>query len=285
MNVSEEVLKCEKQILERLNAEDDLDEESILEQFDWETVEPALIRLLLSEHDNKAYELAAWIVWDALLDNKSIKDDILIALLHLRLNTEQNPYDDNTVWSVTSRTYGLSYDCSEYNPFHDLRLEMKLNKYDLSFRGKEALKKDACNGCPVIADYSKPSKCPGCGKDNLITVYEGIDLISECTNCGWSVVGSGFYPNCSNDETRYTVRISKEKYTNKQIIKLAKMFEESTVNMYEKSHSAYDLEIVKTYYDALNIMEQCWEIGIACCIDPMPPYCQFGKCNNTIRKG
>ena len=268
--------------MELLNDKDDVEEDIILEQYDWETVEPALIHILL-DNDKEAYELVSWIVWDAILDGKTINDDILIALLNLKLNTDKNPYDDNTVWSITSKAYGLSYDNSEYNPFRDLHLELKLNKYGLTFRSQEAVEKDACDGCPVIDDYSKPSLCPECGNNTVITTYEGVCIISDCKKCGWSVVGSGFYPNCSHDETKYTVRISREKYTNKQIIMLGKIFEKSTVKMAEECNSACDLEIAKPYHEALKVTEQCREAGIACCINPMPPYCQFGKCSYTAK--
>lgn len=282
MKLSEESLECEKQILKLISAGDDVEEDIILEQFEWETVEPALIRVLLEEYEKEKYSLVSRIVWDAIMDGNKIRNDVLVALLNLRLNTERTPYHDNTVWSITSRTYGLSYDCSEYNPFKDLRLELKLNMYGLSFRSKEEFKNDACDGCPVIADYSKLSKCPECGKDAMMTTYDGACMFYQCQNCGCEIIGASFYPKCSLDATKYTIRISRENYSKKQILLLARLFGYTLAKMFDFCSSDIDLELVRDYKDALEIMKQCWTAGLACCISPMPPYCQFGKCSHTV---
>ena len=282
MKIPEEVLKCEKQILELLNAEED-DEDIILKQYDWETVEAASLHILLAEHDREEYSFISRIILYGIWDGNSIKDDVLIALLNLRLNTEQHPYDDNTVWTITSGEYGLSYDNSEYNPFHDLRLEMKLNKYGLTFRTREELEKDACDGCPVIADYSKLSKCPECGKDTMTTTYDGACMLYHCQNCGLDIVGASFYPKCNHDKTKYTIRFSREDYSKDQILLLARLLGYPSVKMADYCSSSIDIEIVRYFKDALLIMEQCWTAGIACYINPMPPYCQFGKCSRTAK--
>lgn len=281
-NRIDDVQTCEEQIIQIWEDDperaDEAYEETIRPRFSWETVQSAVINILKSEQDKGLYEFASGIIWYALLDEECIDDGVLIALLNLRLNTEDKPYWDNRAWSITSELYHLSYDNSEYNAFKDLRLEWELNKIGLSFH---ETKTSMCTDCPVLWDRTKKTKCPECGKIEVTLDYDGACVTNTCAACGWQVLGFSFYPKCRMDGTIYTVRISREEYTNEHVILLARIFGKTSVEMRKRCSSMLDLETQRKFDDALDIMKKCWDNGLACYIDPVPTYKHYGECEET----
>ena len=52
--------------------------------------------------------------------------------MYYRLGDVNNPYANNTIWSIASELYGLDYCNSDYNPLKDEKILNKLAFYGIS---------------------------------------------------------------------------------------------------------------------------------------------------------
>ena len=129
------MLKGEKMIEEELIKaflSDDFEnevEETVLSKFCWDSVQDALISMLTDDrYTHSDYEKIADVFWGAVLDEKEIKKEAVIGLLYYRLGKKEAPYENNVIWSIASKVYGLEYGNSEYNPLQDQKILAELKK-------------------------------------------------------------------------------------------------------------------------------------------------------------
>ena len=124
-----------KELEDSLYSEDPIEyvEEKILSQFSWNEVQDALIYILLDDnHEDKDYETLAEIIWEAVLDGRTVKKAILVGLLYYRLGKKEAPYENNLIWSITTKLYNLDYSNSEFNPLMDPNILDTLSEYGIT---------------------------------------------------------------------------------------------------------------------------------------------------------
>lgn len=122
------------QIKTAFSDEDSFDqvEDTIIPKFGWEYVQQALFSILLDDKSSASmYENAANVIWGAVLDGRKIKKKTTIGLLYYRLGDVNDPYANNTIWSIASELYGLDYCNSDYNPLKDEKILNKLSFYGI----------------------------------------------------------------------------------------------------------------------------------------------------------
>lgn len=108
-------------------------EEKILPQFSWNDVQDALIFILLDDnHEDKDYETIAEIIWEAVLDERTVKKEAVVGLLYYRLVKREAPYENNLIWSITTKLYDLDYANSEFNPLMDPKILETLSEYGIT---------------------------------------------------------------------------------------------------------------------------------------------------------
>lgn len=87
--------------------------EKLILVFGWEALEVAMLTILASSNRQDHWEVAAGFFWGAVLDNRALDRDRLIAHLCYRF-----PGGDNLAWSIISKLKGVAY-LSEYDPRRD----------------------------------------------------------------------------------------------------------------------------------------------------------------------
>ena len=113
--------------------DEDAVEEQLIPQYSWEYVQQALFAILLDDNSTAVqYDEVANVIWNAVLDGQKIRKTTTIALLYYRLGNISAPYENNTIWSITSNLLDLDYANAEYNPLKDERIIKKLAFYGLS---------------------------------------------------------------------------------------------------------------------------------------------------------
>jgi hypothetical protein len=117
------------QVRQRINeilGDDPLDEgssikveviEGLIDEFGWETVRDCMLDILRDDHQEANWRTAAHFFWGAVLDERELPADELIAWLYYRFDPIGET-EDNEVWSITSKLKGVGY-LSEYHPLRD----------------------------------------------------------------------------------------------------------------------------------------------------------------------
>ena len=121
-----------RKLEDAMRSEDPIDyvEEMILPQFSWNDVQDALIYILLDDnHEDKDYETIAEIIWEAVLDERTVKKEAVVGLLYYRLGKREAPYENNLIWNITTKLYDLDYANSEFNPLMDPNILETLSEY------------------------------------------------------------------------------------------------------------------------------------------------------------
>ena len=118
---------------EALATEDEDTIESLIASFGWEYVQQALFKILLDNHSTALQcDDVANVFWNAVLDGQKIRKTATVALLYYRLGNVNAPYENNTLWSITSKLFDLDYANTEYNPLKDEKIIKTLGFYGLS---------------------------------------------------------------------------------------------------------------------------------------------------------
>lgn len=94
--------------------------------------EEAIREKLNASIDVEELEKRKNVIWGAVLDGRKIKKKTTIGLLYYRLGDVNDPYANNTIWSITSELYGLDYCNSDYNPLKDEKILNKLSFYGIN---------------------------------------------------------------------------------------------------------------------------------------------------------
>ena len=69
---------------------------------------------------------------------------------------------------------------------------------------------DKCSDCFIHHD-NEPIMCEKCGQKSMNYKWNEPCVTWTCSNCGYSVVGSGFWAPCSLDETEYKIKNLSDK--------------------------------------------------------------------------
>ena len=103
-------------------------EETVLPNHKWQDIQQALFFILqddsFSEND---YQIVADIIWSAVLSGEEVDADTAIGLLYYRLGSKNDPYENNTIWSIATKLKDLDYANSKYNPLKDTEILKRLS--------------------------------------------------------------------------------------------------------------------------------------------------------------
>lgn len=135
MSKKETVTLLIKNLNDAFRSEDAIEyvSETILPQYDWIEVQEALIDILLDNNrKDKDYETVAEIIWEAVLEGKSVKKAPVVGLLYYRLGNKEAPYENNLIWSIAANLYDQDYANSEFNPPKDPEILGVLSDYGIS---------------------------------------------------------------------------------------------------------------------------------------------------------
>ena len=124
-----------RKLEDAMRSEDPIDyvEEMILPQFSWNDVQDALIYILLDDnHKDKDYETVAEIIWETVLDGRTVEKEAVVGLLYYRLGKREAPYENNLIWSIATELYNLDYSNSEFNPLMDPNILETLSEYGIT---------------------------------------------------------------------------------------------------------------------------------------------------------
>lgn len=110
----------------------ELIEEKMISKYGWDNVQEVLFDILLDDNRTKDdYTVVEQVFWGAALDKREIQRDKAVALLHYRLGNINAPYEENLLWSITARLYGLDYVTSDYNALKDKKIINLLAEYGI----------------------------------------------------------------------------------------------------------------------------------------------------------
>lgn len=127
------VNKIAEKLREVFTAENEEAIEELIASSGWEYVQQALFAILLDDNSTVIqYEEVANVFWNAVLDGQKIRKTTAIALLYYRLGDINVPYENNTIWSITSKLFDLDYANAEYNPLKDEKIIKILSFYGLT---------------------------------------------------------------------------------------------------------------------------------------------------------
>ncbi|MEX2213803.1 MAG: hypothetical protein WD768_06735 [Phycisphaeraceae bacterium] len=101
--------------------------ERLIKGVGWPKIRDSILALLAdSERRRRDYEVAAEVLWGAVLDGREMPADRVIALLYNRFRFESpGDVEENLVWSITSKLKRVGY-LSEYEPLQDAGVKAEL---------------------------------------------------------------------------------------------------------------------------------------------------------------
>jgi hypothetical protein len=105
--------------------------EGLIGEYGWEAVRDCMLDLLRDDKRACHWRTAVHVFWGAVLDQRELPADELIAWLYHRFDPDGQA-EDNEVWSITSKLRGVSY-LSDYNPLQDAAVLQHLH----AIRGRQ----------------------------------------------------------------------------------------------------------------------------------------------------
>jgi ribosomal protein L37AE/L43A len=120
---------------------------------------------------------------------------------------------------------------------------------------------NACHYC-LHKEYAELhiSECPECGEKTLTSRLSGPCMIVSCSNCGYGVVGSGFYPPCHTDELTYTI-VVRDVEKDKRI-KIAKLFGLNVMNFVNRINEYGEVTQTAGLFDSEKLYLTLKELGV-----------------------
>lgn len=121
--------------IEAILADDSIDDEScedskcerielLIDHTGWDTIRDAILQVLTEKRRIRDYEVAAEVLWGAVLDGRELPSNRVIGLLYYRFDP-LGKSENNLVWSITSKLKGVDY-LSDYNPLQDPKIQAEL---------------------------------------------------------------------------------------------------------------------------------------------------------------
>jgi hypothetical protein len=90
----------------------------------WAEVRDSMLEVLAANRRPRDYQVATEVLWGAVLDNRELPADRVVALLYYRFDP-RGDCEDSLVWSITSKLKGVNY-LSEYRPLQDPGVQAEL---------------------------------------------------------------------------------------------------------------------------------------------------------------
>jgi hypothetical protein len=99
--------------------------EQLIDSAGWTAVLADILAILADgKRRRRDHEVAAEVLWGAVLDDREMPADRVVALLYNRFDPRGDA-EDNLVWSMTSKLKGLDY-LSAYDPLQDPNVQAEL---------------------------------------------------------------------------------------------------------------------------------------------------------------
>ena len=100
--------------------------EELIRHYGWKSIESCLLQVLEADSLRcKDWNTAAEVFWGAVLDERDLSADRVIALLYQRLPGDE--YSANLAWSIASKLKGVGY-LSDYDPLADPGVQAELDR-------------------------------------------------------------------------------------------------------------------------------------------------------------
>lgn len=100
--------------------------EALIDEHGWPKVRDGVLDILWNDSQASHWHTAAEVLWGAVLDNRDLPIDTVIALLYYRFDPDGTK-EDNLVWSITSKLKNVGY-LSRYKPLNDPAVVKELTR-------------------------------------------------------------------------------------------------------------------------------------------------------------
>jgi len=100
--------------------------EGLIDKNSWSEICSILLQILQDDLYAAHWRTVAEVLWGAVLDQRDLPADRVIALLYNRLPASSSDDDDNLVWSITHRLKRVGY-LSDYDPLQDPNIQKELS--------------------------------------------------------------------------------------------------------------------------------------------------------------
>ena len=131
--MSDKIVSELKAVFEKEDAAE-IVEETIFPKHKWQGLQQALFSILQDDaYSVNDYQIVAEIIWSAVLLGEKVDTETAIGRLYYRLGNENDPYGNNTIWSIAARLKDLDYANSEYNPLRDPAILERLASVGIHF--------------------------------------------------------------------------------------------------------------------------------------------------------
>ena len=142
---------------------------------------------------------------------------------------------------------------------------------------------DKCKACMKnIINEKEKGICYQCNRKTMENRWERCSIIMNCSACGASVVGDGFWANCLVDNTEYTLIILQQILSKAQVLKLSKLLSERVLSVKEKLESQHTFTKKYCLGEILPIVRFLEEEAIQYSVDPELGYSEIWECEGSI---
>lgn len=130
-----------------------------------------------------------------------------------------------------------------------------------------------CQDCIRKNKKSPPAECPECAALTLYAELIGASMCLTCTNCGFEIIGSSFFPQChldyELDDSIYVLSVSTAEKS--QYLRIAKAFGINVVqlkNLLNEGKSVSKSEL--SLDDVVDIIQQLQNADVSYLVSPNP---------------
>lgn len=99
--------------------------ETLIDKHGWAEIQFCLLQILHDEPSHSYWRTVAEVIYGAVLDERDLPADKIIALLYYRLPSKASDEDENLVWSITHKLKKVGY-LSEYDPLNDPNVQREM---------------------------------------------------------------------------------------------------------------------------------------------------------------
>ena len=124
--------------------------------------------------------------------------------------------------------------------------------------------------------------CEHCGAKGFVITLNRHCLTGECHKCGFSSVGSSFFAPCEMDKREYRVKILDDIRSNYLILAIGRAMKINSLTLKKAIESKKTVEKTYDLKEIMAIQTVLKHNNIAFCIDPVPEYKEFYRCNRKI---
>lgn len=130
-------------------------------------------------------------------------------------------------------------------------------------------------------DTENYEQCERCGSESLKLELRGHTMTGYCFNCGECFAGASYFAPCEEDNSKYSVIITGDTLTNREIIDLRNLLKVGALSVKNSvGHKRID-----KYFSLKQIMEIAKilsEKGISYAIEPEIQYDKYDLCDKKM---